>query len=177
MTGWGEIHWGLRPEGFNGWAYISRPGTLTIPWCKTPGGDVLIGIIREHRPNIGNVWGVPGGAVDMGETPNQAASREATEEGGIDASEAKKLPGADIIPDRMLCLQEKGKEWGIQAYGLEIPFESIEHLINDEWRLKDGVISRKGECEIVFLPWKKATSLCSDGLALAGILRLLSEII
>lgn len=47
-------------------------------WCETPDGRLLI----VHSP-YKQYWGVPGGIIDAGETPKQAAIREVQEEVGI----------------------------------------------------------------------------------------------
>ena len=44
-------------------------------------GDRFLLTKRGHRPET-NCWGVPGGHVDAGEKPFQAAAREAKEEAG-----------------------------------------------------------------------------------------------
>lgn len=47
-------------------------------------------MVLQHRSPLvhqGDVWGVPGGAIDLGEGAAAAALREAHEEAGIDARE------------------------------------------------------------------------------------------
>ena len=48
-----------------------------------------IALIKQHRENHGDVYEVPAGSVDSGETPLQAAKRELHEEAGITAKSFK----------------------------------------------------------------------------------------
>lgn len=41
---------------------------------------------RQECKSQGNLWGIPGGKIDKGETPSQAAIREVKEETGYDFS-------------------------------------------------------------------------------------------
>lgn len=41
---------------------------------------------QENKPQ-GNLWGIPGGKIDKGETPHQAVVREIKEETGLDFSD------------------------------------------------------------------------------------------
>ena len=177
---YGSLKLGLRPEGFHGWAFKpGMGGTMTFPWVKTPEDEILIGLINEYRPNMGpdKVWSPLGGFVDAGESHDEAARRESMEEGGFDTSGAQKLPGVQFNTDRMYYVMEEGDTWGMQAYGLQLPFTLLEPAGSELWRLQKGVISHKKENDLFFLPWKKAVLVSADALALAGISRLLREIL
>lgn len=49
-------------------------------------GDNILLMHRQNNKSQGNKWGIPGGKVDKGETPLQAAIREVKEETGFDIS-------------------------------------------------------------------------------------------
>jgi len=48
--------------------------------------DKILLLHRQDNKSQGNKWGIPGGKVDKGETPLQAAIREIKEETGYDIS-------------------------------------------------------------------------------------------
>lgn len=56
------------------------------------------GRVLLQRRGDSNMWGFPGGAVELGETPQQAAVREAKEETGLDVS-AGRVIGVYTDPD------------------------------------------------------------------------------
>lgn len=57
-----------------------------------PDGDVLLLRRAASEKNYGGHWGLPGGGVDGGETPEQGAVREAREEMGVDVDPADLKP-------------------------------------------------------------------------------------
>jgi len=56
-----------------------------------PSGAVLMQHRDEHAPVSPNQWGFPGGHIEPGETPEQAALREVEEETGVRARLVRKL--------------------------------------------------------------------------------------
>ncbi|WP_326561417.1 NUDIX hydrolase [Micromonospora sp. NBC_01796] len=48
-----------------------------------PSGAVLMQLRDEYAPRHPNLWGIPGGHIEPGETPEQAAHRELLEETGL----------------------------------------------------------------------------------------------
>lgn len=118
-----------------------------------------------------------GGAVDAGESQEEAARRESTEEGGLDTIGAKKLPGVSINNDRMYYVMQESDNWGMQIFALEIPFSLLRQDLEDRHVIEKGRISHSKESDLYFLPWKKAVLISADALALAGIARLLREVL
>ncbi len=82
MSGWLTCavhgrHWGVR----------GAAGLL--PFAVTVGGVRVLLALRSHGTHQGGTWGTIGGAIEPGETPWEAAIREANEEAaGLDLAEA-----------------------------------------------------------------------------------------
>jgi 8-oxo-dGTP pyrophosphatase MutT (NUDIX family) len=61
--------------------FTSRPRqAAAVPVCRTSNGDLQVCLIRRRE---GGQWGIPKGSLDPGDTPPEAALREAYEEAGI----------------------------------------------------------------------------------------------
>ncbi|GAA5190037.1 (deoxy)nucleoside triphosphate pyrophosphohydrolase [Rugosimonospora acidiphila] len=56
-----------------------------------PSGAVLMQLRDEYAPSSPNLWALPGGQIEPGETPEQAARRELLEETGLTAGELSPL--------------------------------------------------------------------------------------
>ena len=71
----------------NGAAYWGKHGAAGL-LLRAPGPDGSPSVLLQHRApwsHQGGTWGLPGGARDSHETPEQAAVREANEEAGLPA--------------------------------------------------------------------------------------------
>ena len=71
----------------NGAAYWGKHGAAGL-LLRAPGPDGSPAVLLQHRApwsHQGGTWGLPGGARDSHETPEQAAVREAHEEAGLPA--------------------------------------------------------------------------------------------
>jgi len=76
-------------------------GTLTGRVDGTAGGAAFILTRRGSRLNShANQWALPGGRVDVGETPLEAAQREVHEEIGLELSDGDLLGRLDDYPTR-----------------------------------------------------------------------------
>ncbi|MDZ4269416.1 MAG: NUDIX hydrolase [Mycobacterium sp.] len=73
----------------NGAAYWGRHGAAGL-LLRAPRPDGSAAVLLQHRAiwsHQGGTWGLPGGARDSHETPEQAAVREAHEEAGLPADQ------------------------------------------------------------------------------------------
>ncbi len=78
-----------------------EPSTLTGRVDGTAGGASIILTRRSSRLNAhANQWALPGGRLDQGESPLEAAMREITEEIGLTVGPAQLLGRLDDYPTR-----------------------------------------------------------------------------
>jgi 8-oxo-dGTP diphosphatase len=76
--------WVVSDTGAAFWGKHGAAGLL----LRAPGPDGSPAVLLQHRApwsHQGGTWGLPGGARDSHETPEQAAVREAHEEAGLPA--------------------------------------------------------------------------------------------
>lgn len=77
--------WVVCRLGDRHWGRYGAAGLLLHVGGQAAGRHVLLQL-RAGWSHQGGTWGLPGGARNSNETPEQAALREATEETGIDSS-------------------------------------------------------------------------------------------
>lgn len=180
----GRLAFGLRPEGYDGWVFVETGGggSVTLPWARTPKGEVLIGLRRESRKNMGgDRWCVIGGFKEPGESHREAQVREAQEESGLDATKAGELPGLPTNANRAFFVANPDAEEGVHAFDLQVPFSWLElaEPEHEVYTLLAGVEQAnlpKPE-QIRFFPWRMAVQVTADGLARAAIAQLLTSVL
>lgn len=183
ISKFGEVIYGMRPEGYDSWCFHEQGGggTVTIPYSLTPRGELLVGLISEKRPNMGEnpVWCAIGGFIEPKETHENANIREANEETGLDAKKAKELPGPFINPNRAFFItdsfnEDLSKREGTHFYGLEVPYDKLD----GDYKLSDPnfFTDFKKAGNIRFFNWGDAIKCTSDALALSGIAKLFLKI-
>ncbi|BBY55389.1 NUDIX hydrolase [Mycobacterium koreense] len=77
--------WAFSASGARYWGRFGAAGLL----LRAPLPDGTPAVLLQHRAwwsHQGGTWGLPGGARDSHETPEQAAVREAGEEAGLDGA-------------------------------------------------------------------------------------------
>jgi 8-oxo-dGTP diphosphatase len=80
--------WVVCAQSHRHWGRYGAAGLLLRH--TEPSGKVSV--LLQHRAvwsHHGDTWGLPGGARDSGETPEQAALREAYEESGLDREQVE----------------------------------------------------------------------------------------
>jgi 8-oxo-dGTP diphosphatase len=78
--------WVVCAAGHRHWGRFGAAGLL----LRHPRGGDEASVLLQHRAawsHHGDTWGLPGGARDSHETPEQAALREAVEESGLDVAQ------------------------------------------------------------------------------------------
>lgn len=92
------------PELFHDWSAVAvpefRPAAVLVAMTERSGPDGQPGMLLLHRPSHmrahpGQV-AFPGGKIDPGETPEEAALREAWEELGIDPAKVRVIGTGDL---------------------------------------------------------------------------------
>ena len=80
----------LFPFLLFGAIYVQKPfdfhPQMEVVGCFLEHGDKILLLHRQDTTSQGNLWGTPGGKLEKGETPSQAAIRETKEETGFDIS-------------------------------------------------------------------------------------------
>ncbi len=80
--------WVISDSGARHWGRHGAAGLL----LRALGPDGTTSVLLQHRApwsHQGGTWGLPGGARDSHETPEQAAVREAHEEAGLPADQLR----------------------------------------------------------------------------------------
>lgn len=83
--------WVEGPDGEKFWGRFGAAGLLLL----NPARFILLQL-RASWSHNGGTWGIPGGALKMGESPLQAALREAEEEAGVPAKKVEVI-GSNIL--------------------------------------------------------------------------------
>lgn len=179
----GALTYGLRPEGYDGWAFCEqgRGGAITLPYTFTSSGDLLVGLVAEQRPNMGDVpvYCAIGGFVEPCESHQTAQAREVAEEAGLDSAQAKELEGVPSNSNRAFFVADALAQEGVHAFGLRLPFERFKKDTGESWKLMSATFlpGFKKADDIRFFPWKVAVHTSPDALARAAIAQLIAEVL
>ncbi len=157
---YGALEYGRRPEGYDAWVFREKSGggAVTLPYAKSPNGEIYVGLLLETRANMGPVpvLGAMGGFVNQGESHAQAQARRAEEESGLDTGKAQELPGVAGNCNRAFFVADANAGEGIHAYCLEIEFDCLQED-SGALRLKEAaLIGHKKASDLYFLPWREA---------------------
>lgn len=90
--------WAVAPDGSRRWGTLGAAGLFLT--TTDDSGRLLV--LMQHRAvwtNRGGTWALPGGACDVGETPQDAAVRETWEETGVQGRDVTVL--GSVVTSRM----------------------------------------------------------------------------
>lgn len=121
-------------------------------------GDRVLLVRRGKAPRKGE-WSIPGGAIDLGETTQQAAAREVLEETGLRVTPAKLLTTVDAI--------QRDAQGAIAFHYVLIDF--LAHADDDQVAVAgddvDAVQWATLDEAVELLPWQKTRDLIRQALA------------
>ena len=179
-----EVPYGLTPAGYD-CISIHTPGgggSVIVPFSVHE-GEVLIGMVFQNRFNQGgNVWNLPRGFLNPGETHIHAAKREFIEETGID-NEKFDFPvvhlNGPLNPDSAWFQTDKEGE-GVKFFSVLIPSELLFRETDGTYKWtfgEDKAAKAEKRAEAIFkcrfFPWKDAMHV-SDMFTCAGVGRLIT---
>lgn len=138
----GELVYGMRPEGYDGFVIRERGGSVTLPYTVSPDGQILVGLIDEYRPTNGesSTLNAPRGMANVGETSRRdTAARELFEETGYDptsqevGSAALELTelATDVNANSTYIDISRPENEGTAFFALNVPSDHLE-LRHDE---------------------------------------------
>lgn len=131
--------WVISEGGRHYWGRFGAAGLL----LRAPRHDGAPAVLLQHRAvwsHQGGTWGLPGGALDSHETPEQAALREAYEEAGLDTRRV-------IVRTTRITAEPLDTEWTYTTVVADAE-EMLETVANHETAEMRWV----GEDEVASLP-------------------------
>ncbi|HEX3099431.1 MAG TPA: NUDIX hydrolase [Patescibacteria group bacterium] len=179
---YGTLYFGKWSDGHIGWRWQEEGGggPITIPYSFDGNGQLLIGLRKEMRDNLGGErLCAIGGFKDPGETNEAAQAREAMEECDMDTAKAIPSHAPPFISNRNYFIGDANEDEGIHPFFLEIPSAWLVSKGSETYALQAGKIDPetiKNQQSVVFLPWQRAINETVDGIARAGIATLVADV-
>ncbi|MDC0742942.1 NUDIX domain-containing protein [Polyangium mundeleinium] len=138
----GTLTYGDTPAGYDSWAFRHACGGVVIlPFCFIDDA-LVVGLVREHRFNQGgDVWNAPRGFLERGESAEDGAIRELSEETGYEFSGRGlvSLPGPRGNPNSAF-FDTRSEDRGMAFFALEVSRDELE-------RDEKGYVFREGRVD------------------------------
>ena len=134
--------WVISDSGTHHWGRFGAAGLL----LRAPRRDGTPAVLLQHRAvwsHQGGTWGLPGGARDSHETPEQTAVREACEEAGLPA---------DRVAVRATVLTAKVARYGGSHWTYTTVVADAEELLETVPNRESAELRWVGEDEVAELP-------------------------
>lgn len=174
-SNFGTVHYGMRPEGFDGPVWEEKAGMVTLLVAVSPDGEKYVGMPRENRPNMGTepVFCILGGMAKGTDTKTccELAKEVAAQKAGIDASSAEKYRGLHVNSNRLYWVcdpKESGR--GVHCYRLVIFWNDLEEAEDGFYKLKETFSVGGKSDRVRFFPIKESPQMTGDALAHSAIL-------
>lgn len=135
-----EVHYGKRPEGYDGFVIREPGGAATMPYMVTEDGGIYIGVVTEYRPTMGEekTDNIPRGFSDFGtdgkkESAEETATREMHEETGYRALGGTMIKLAEgLNPNSTFFDYSHDRKEGVTLFALPVKQAELELMHTDE---------------------------------------------
>lgn len=175
---YGILYFGIREDNHVGWWWkeTGGGGPITLPYAII-NDELYVALVNEYRWNLGGRrWCAIGGFKKPDETNDIAQAREAADEAGVNTSHAVLSDGYPFVSNRNYFVADCGFDEGIHAYLLEVPAEELKKYNSDSYQFKNTFFGFNDREHIRFMHWRVAMISTPDGIALAGIAKLIAHV-
>lgn len=128
--------------------------TMEIVACYVEHGSALLLLHRHAHKSNGDLWGLPGGKIDPGETRREAMLREIREETGLD------IPEPDLVYFDTVYVRQLGYDFSYHMFSVAVSERPAIKINPDEHKafawaspgeaLLMGLVHDQDECTRLF---------------------------
>jgi ADP-ribose pyrophosphatase YjhB (NUDIX family) len=172
----GRLSYGWTRSGYDGWSFHESGGggVVSVPYAKIE-GRLFVGLLLQNRHNQGGqVWNLPRGFLNPGESHFKALAQELAEELGYIAPDKRlKKLGRPLNPNSAF-FETADEGEGVKFFAVEVVDDQLERENgSSRYRFRSGLmqpVSKTAELiyKCSFFPWRKAMDV-GDMFTVAGI--------